>query len=237
MLRPLGVQGNRDPHMTYRVLAAAMSAAILTTPAFAAKISFEGLGPNGTEITAALVDGVSDIAVDSGGAVNALITFNTDLTGTADPDLEGPFDDPTTSRVEANDKLDFIAIIPTNLDFSNPNDEAEGGKVTITFDKVTTLRSMDFLDTSGGTVKLFNGMTELASFVIPDLDTDNGVFPNQFTTLIFGMITGVTSMEIDMNSSGGFDNITFNQVPVPAALPLFAAGFGGLVAARRKKRA
>ncbi|MEM1379056.1 MAG: VPLPA-CTERM sorting domain-containing protein [Pseudomonadota bacterium] len=227
--------------MKKHLSAAFAAATCLMTPAFAAKIvTFEGLGPNGTVIDAndPALAGITSIGVVSGGSVqNTLITFDTNLSNTADPDLEAPFDDPNTAVNEMETGLGFIAIIPTNTDFSNPNDEGAGGTITINFDRKTFITSIDVVDSQSGSITFFDGTDVIDTVTIPNVDTSDTVLPNQFTTLTFNLMTGATSMEIVFGESGGFDNLAFSQVPVPAAFPLFAAGLGGLVAARRKKAA
>ncbi|MEM9838574.1 MAG: hypothetical protein AAF830_05400 [Pseudomonadota bacterium] len=220
------------------LLSSAAAIAALSASAFAGTIitDFEGLGPNGTVIDTADLEGIASITVASNGSVqDTLITFNTDLPSTIDPDLVGPFDDPTTMDNDMKDDLDNIAIIPENMTFSSPDDEAAGGTITITFDKGVTVESFDVVDSKSGNVKLFSGNTQVAMIAIPNVDTDDDTLPNLFTTVDLGLFTNVTSMQITFGESGGFDNLTFTPVPVPAALPLFAAGLG-LVAARRKAR-
>lgn len=219
---------------------AASAVALLSASAFAGAIvvDFEGLGPNGTVIDAANLEGIASITVASNGDVqDTLITFNTDLPSTIDPDLVGPFDDPFTVGDDMVDDLDNIAIIPETLTFSSPDDEAAGGTITITFDKGVILESFDVVDSKSGNVTLFSGNVQIGMVNIPDIDTDDLTLPNEFTTVDLSMFTNVTSMQITFGESGGFDNLTFTPVPVPAALPLFAAGLGLVAARGRKARA
>jgi len=217
---------------------AAIVTAGLVAHANAAVINFSNLGANGTEITADMLYGVESIVVDSNGSVDSLITFDTNLTGTADPDMEAAFDNPFTQEVEERRDFGYLAIIAENTNFSRPDDEARGGTVTFNFVSPVKLRQMAFIDTSGGQASLFGENGLISVFDIPEVDTHNNSPTNQFAILSFGAVAGVTSLQISIPSSGGFDNIRFNdQVPVPAALPLFLGGLGGIaVLQRRKKR-
>lgn len=223
-------------HLTKALVSASFLLGAATT-AQAATVDFSGLGPNGTEVTAGALDFVTSLTVDSNGSVDSLITFDTTLTGTADLDLQGPFDDPFTPGNDNNNALGFIAIIAENTDFANPDDEAAGGLVTFNFDRPLIMKSTTFVDTIGGEVRLYGNDGLIMTFDIPNVDTSDNVLPNRFTTLSYGAVAGVTRLEIFLDESGGFDNIEFSQVPVPAALPLFLAGFGGLAAAKRRKKA
>lgn len=223
------------------LVASATAAALMAAAtAQAATIDFSTPGGNGNVILASDLFNVLSLTVDSAGSEDTLITFNTNLASAEDPDLVAPFDDPNTVGFDNETGLGSIAIISESATYVPPDDEATGGKVTFVFDKLVTLKSTTFVDTKSGTVTLLDidGVPlTINPFDIPDVDTDDTTNPNQFSKLVYGDISGVKTMIIELGESGGFDNIVFQPVPVPAALPLFLAGVGGLVVARRKRQA
>jgi len=105
---------------------------------------------------------------------------------------------------------------------SNPTVRAVTDFVSIRGDQVpqagatATMEAFDLLGTSLG--------------IITANDSTEGL------TLSLGL-AGIHSIRLTQNSSTiGFDNLTFNAVPVPAAVWLFGSGLIGLIGVARRKK-
>lgn len=175
-----------------------------------------------------------------------VVVFDTDNTGnSSDPDLHSPF------------TLDAYAIGPTNpgnaliiQDDSNlsscsggfcsdPDDEVDG-QFILDFSRGVQLTSLDVLDIGEATLDLFFANALLASIDVPGVggsgnggdDNKSGTFvlDAQFSDLV------IDRFVLSLGNSGAIDNIVVTSVPVPAALPLFAAALGlfGWMTKRRR---
>jgi hypothetical protein len=172
------------------------------------------------------------ISVASNGAVDQAVAFDTGLTGTADPDLEAPFGG-SGSEFPGN-----ILIISED---GGADDERLGGIITLNFSQPIDFVGFSAYDGGFFEVRSARGDVLLGDEVI-EVAGDN--LSNALVTEP-GTFQGVSTLEfLFMNSgegaSGGIDDIEFNvsvaPIPVPAALPLLAAGLGGLVLVSRRRR-
>lgn len=131
----------------------------------------------------------------------------------------GPDSFSPTGTVCALDAVSFNCEADMRLDFTS-------AVANLTFEAFT------FDQGDSATVSIFSGLTLLSSIIL----TANGV-------LDFSAFGGITSVLFDDSSSGAgfqYGNFSFDvsPVPVPAALPLFAAALGGMGFAgwRRRRR-
>jgi len=130
---------------------------------------------------------------DSNGNIDTIIVFNSNLSGTPDPDLEAD--------------LGNLLILPSNInDINNnnivddPNDWAGGGKQIYLFDSPKTITSFVFVDNDQpipGTATAYDEFNQvIASVQIPI--TVNGGFVNVNVNA-----SGVRKFIIQYNGSGG----------------------------------
>lgn len=236
---------------TIASIASAFAALAASAQAAPFIIDFEG-APEGTQLIApngALLPNVLDVTVSNANGPDALIIFDTTEPSnmSEDPDLVDNqngvftgFDDPGTPGVEQQ-TFGNIAVIADQAPFDKADDEGRGGSVVFTLEKVSTLFSLDLLDSKAGTVRFFdiNGVEIAGSMVtLPNVDTTDANFPNLAATVLFNGVSGVAgvkSFEIVLQESGGFDNIVGTAVPIPGALPLMLAGLAAFAALRRRR--
>ncbi|MEM9594388.1 MAG: SdrD B-like domain-containing protein, partial [Acidobacteriota bacterium] len=161
--------------------------------------------------------GVGISAVAGGGGVNELMVFNSSSPTGGDDDLGTPnveFGGPgiggggaAGAPFENRFDLGNIGIISANGDETNPNDNAGGGTITVTFDRDVEIDELGFVDNGdtlgvdGGEIRLFNaGAVQIgAGIAIPGVG-DNGV---SVVSSIGGV--GVRSVEVELFGSGGLD--------------------------------
>lgn len=214
--------------MTKNTLMAAAALGLVAGTAQAGTIDFEGFA-NGDVIDQVAVDGVTaTVTVDSNGAVDEAIAFDTSgVNDAADPDLTGPFEgtgDPNPGN-----------ILVISEGGATPDDERLGGTVTFSFDAPVDLISFDAYDGGFFQVESAKGDAFLQdSTMVPGDNMSSRLDVPGFFGVSFLTFTFADSGE---GASGGIDNIVVEPsvIPVPAALPLMLAGLGGLALVRRRR--
>ena len=204
------------------------SAFVLATGAAqAAVFDFEEFA-NGEAVNSVSAGGVTaTVTVDSNGAFDQAVAFDTSLSNTADPDLEAPF----TGSGSANPGN--VLIITED---GGPDDERFGGAIQFAFDRPVNLLSFEAFD--GGIFDVFSGRGDrllLAETIIQSDNQSSFVTVPGFERVSFVTFTLADSGE---GASGAIDNISFEvaPIPVPAAMPLMLAGLGGLAFVARRRR-
>lgn len=189
---------------------------------------------HGQTVSSVSAGGITaDITVDSNGAFDQAVAFDTSLTGTEDPDLEASFGGTGPSNPGK------VLIISED---GGADDERRGGTITFTFDQLVTLNSFSAFDGARYEV------TSLMGDVFLD-DDDNVVtgdnLSNTFEVPGFEGVQTVNFLLFNAGegASGAIDSIdvtpfdTVAPIPVPAALPLLMAGLGGLAFVGRRRKA
>lgn len=224
--------------MPYKLLAPLAAAALLATaPASAGIITFDepglsdgmdlgGTTGNPTDVPG-VTYGVNVLPGPNGG--NAIVWDTQNGHGTGDSDIEGLFDDPTTPGDDAYDPGNILIL--GNDDGIFPNDDPDGGTIEIVFSQRVSTFSVNLYDTgdSGATgVEVFVNGTSQGIF-------GGGLGDNEFGTFTYGPASG-TVASLTFSGSGGFDDLMFTPVPVPATVALLGAGLIGLGVATRRRR-
>jgi len=189
----------------------------------------------GTRVTGInLFDGL--VGVSDPDAPNGAGLFDAVNPSGNDDDLVDPFD--RTSNPGEFKSFGNILVSLGNADDDGlpggdfPNDFA--GPSAIIFDftnvKPVFLHALDVLDVDENVaLKIFADGIEVGSVFSADGEWD------AFAPL--SRIRIDNELRVEFPGSGGIDNLTFAEVPVPAALPLMAGGLGLLAALRRRKAA
>jgi hypothetical protein len=223
----------------------------------AVTIDFDALG-NGeivdTQYQASAGVTVSGVSLVPGGA-DLAITFDSQLTGTADPDLQGP----TWSggNLAPSTVLGNLLILPENTEDGNgdgliddPDDQGQrpAGFFTFAFDTPILDFGLDLVDIEGpaefgklsfysqgglvGTLE-FGELPLLDSSIVFGDHTANRVAPIQ------AQYFGADSFDlviVNMGGSGALDNISFALVPEPATLLLIGLGLAGFAVTGRVRQ-
>jgi len=197
--------------------------------------------------------GFATITADNAGTGPDLaVAFDSGLSGTRDPDLEAGMSGFThVLDGQPGDlgsiKPGNILIIQENFDdcvtgvCSKPDDQANGGSLTIRFEKPVILESLDFFDIEVGENSNkpgseINFLDELGAILpIANEFTPNTNGDNKWDRLFFAGITGVYGIEVNLIGSGAIDNLVYSVVPVPAAIWLFGTALLGFIGISRRK--
>lgn len=124
-----------------------------------------------------------------------------------------------------------VLVISQDGDSQNPNNNAEGGTITFSFDQAVNFLSFRVFD-------------DVSNFFA---STDTGKesrhvwmnYDNQYRRVATDDFLGVREVTFNFGSSAGaIDNLRFElaAVPVPATLPLLLAGVAGLGWAGRRRK-
>lgn len=174
-------------------------------------------------------DGLITAGVSATGGINQAWAFDTTLSGTEDPDLEGDFEH-------------YLGLLPDltaggaliiQEHSGEADDVAGGGTITFTFATAVNFLGFTALDDGKFTVSSTSTTnTFVADLHVASHDGKYGIFDTG--TDFFG----VTDLTFTLDHSGAIDSLRFvAPVPLPAGLPLLAAGLGALGFLRRRQKA
>jgi MYXO-CTERM domain-containing protein len=222
------------------------------------EIDFEGLSHGEIVSNQYLASGVLVTAVNPNRPFDLAIAFDTNQTGTADPDLEGP-NWSGGNLAPIADLGNILVISENDYPQSSPDDEgmSPAGQLIFDFDTPILEFGIDLIDLdhpdTTPTYLRFFGEGNLV------LEIDVSDFTNQGSDLYDPSITygehsanrlapisllpppegddaftWVTRVEVGLGESGGVDNLFYTTVPSPGALALLGlAALAGRVYRRR----
>ncbi|MEZ6210073.1 MAG: hypothetical protein R3B46_02330 [Phycisphaerales bacterium] len=185
-------------------------------------VDFEGFGA-GT-VMSNQIPGMTISAINNNGPDIAMIFDSSNWTG-GDNDLQTPGYHPTN-----NQSLGKILIISEDGDSSDPDDEADGGRLYFDLDFVAERLTGIIVDIESSEtyqVKLYRNGSEVFStgFV-------NGLGDNSLNPFDTGDIAGgFDKVRIKLSGSGAVGGLNF--VPTPGTLALLAGA--GFLGARRRR--
>lgn len=244
--------------MSFRILPplSALTALLLASPAAALTLDFEEFG-HGDVVTHS--QGVA-ISVDNlGGGPDLGVAFDTNASGTADPDLQrlspgipgGAFGW-ARGNLAPSTNLGNVLIIQENwrgcsaTHCSAPDDEGSrpAGTIELDFSALGSFTSfsMDLVDVEGvgaepGGVVFHLGLVQVASVSFMDFLSDPTVVYGDNSANHVDVLSGIAydRVTIRMGGSGGIDNLTA-AVPEPSAALLFAVGSLAVGTGIRRRR-
>ncbi|MEM1046931.1 MAG: hypothetical protein AAGL24_12285 [Pseudomonadota bacterium] len=225
--------------------AIAISAMLSAGSAAASTVGFEGFASDDPINAILFGDGTSaTVVTDSNrpganGGLDQAFAFDTNNFTGNDTDLVSSFTNASDPGITKD--LGIVAVIggpggsAPGSAAPTPNDEARGGTITFTFDRLVDVLSFDYVDTEAGGNEL-----NVSAFDDNGLIGTSGALvagDGQFDTFTAGFL-GVRSLVFNFGGSGALDNIKITPVPLPAALPLLAGGLGilGFLGWRRRQR-
>lgn len=192
----------------------------------AATLNFNSFG-HGDVVSDIEILGVNGAVTADGNSASSpdiAVAFDTRRTGTADPDLEGPFTD-----ARGREKTPGRVLIIQENPLGEPDDDGRGGVIMFEFESPLTFLGFNIFDDATITVT-----SNLGDTVFGSVAEDNG----------WGRVRteweGITSLTFDFGRhSGAIDNLRFElpaEVPVPAAFPLLGGALAIMgIGARRRK--
>ncbi len=178
---------------------------------------------------------------------------NTPRADTTDDDLLAPFSSPLNNTI-GNISPGNILILQENgrgcADGICDDPDDEGGRIagviSVRFEQAIDLLSLDFFDIesapgndensgqAGTEIKFFDqaGNNILALNGLYNTPGTGG--NNTWNRLEFAAINGIYGIDIGLRGSGAIDNLTYNVVPVPAAIWLFGTALIGFIGFSRR---
>ena len=156
-------------------------------------IGFDSLAAG--DIASMQFDGVTIRAERAGhaGEANRAMIFDTANPTGGDWDL-------------ATSNLGNVLIISEDLDSADPDDNAHGGTITVTFDQPSMVNALTFLDTEEPRpeIRLFDATgAKIGGTIFGPVTADGGQAVQQIG------VAGVARMEITLKGSGAIDNLDY----------------------------
>ena len=219
------------------LLSVLAASAALMGAAGAVTIDFETFGDG--EIVDTQIAGVT---ISATGGVGEAIAFDTGdvQANQGDDDLKAPFTD-----VDGGDPLSpgNILVISENdcsAGFCLPPDDAVGGTITVEFGNPqgVIFESVNVFDVTDGNASFSVELFDLSDVSLGSLVVNQTVGDNQFLNLVNDIDGVVGKLVFNFGGSGGIDDLTYTEVPIPGALLLMLTGLGlGRLASRKNKKA
>ena len=186
--------------------------------------------------------GVNISAINFNQSFDLAVAFDTSLSGTLDPDLEGPW---SVGNTDLSTELGNVLIIQEN-DVIDPDDEGGRPAGQLIFDFDMSIESFGFtvVDVEDSTsenslVEFFSGGSLVGSINFSEFEAGGAndfgaMYGNNSINLIGELSPGASFDQVVITAGGsmGFDNISFT-VPAPGSLALF--GIGVCAMARRRR--
>ena len=186
--------------------------------------------------------GVNISAINFNQSFDLAVAFDTSLSGTADPDLEGPW---SMGNTDLNTALGNVLIIQENDDI-DPDDEGGRPAGQLIFDFDMSIQSFGFtvVDVEDSTsensvIEFFSGGSLVGSINFDQFEAGGSndfgaIYGNNSINLIGELSPGANFDQVVITAGGsmGFDNVSFT-VPAPGSLELFGLGVGALARRRR----
>ncbi|MEM9372114.1 MAG: hypothetical protein AAGA55_00585 [Planctomycetota bacterium] len=193
--------------------------------------------------------GVSVSAINFNRSFDLAVAFNTNLDGTRDPDLEGPW---TGGNLPADTDIGNILIVQENNNgigdgiADRPDDEGRraAGQLIFDFDRVFWNIGFDLVDLEDATsetssIELFRGGSSVASIGFEEFesggDYDRGAAygDNSLNRIDpIAIAGGFDRAVFTLGGSAGIDNV-FYSLPSPGVTMLL--GVSGIMASRRRR--
>ena len=217
-------------------------------------LTFDDVGLVHGSIVDSQYGGVTISAVNVGGGPDLAVSFDSDLLGTRDTDLEFGMGW-TAGNIPSDERLGNLLIIQENPNgclpdrvCDAPDDEGSrpAGTLIFDFDVAVTSFGFDLVDVEslgaeGGSITFFDGgssttiamTTFLAGFTLGN-NSANRIDP--FTVAALPGISQITRVELTLGGSAGVDNVSFEPVPEPSTAALLGLGVAALAARVRSRR-
>lgn len=241
-----------------RVTLVAVATAALGGAAHAAVLDFNGFAP-GEVVEGRTLDlggGVEVTVTGSAPQDNPVIVFDTDCSGASctggDPDLSSPFP-PASGSDDQTDRSFGNALILSEdpigdasgdpLTFPDPDDNAGGGMITLSFNTPVVLQGfagLDIEERRGMGFSVAVDGTDVPGLQNLSVDQDGQYL--SVDLLARNLFVLGSDYKFTFTSSGALDDVVFSvpsnieEIPLPAGLPLLLTGLGlfGWLGARRK---
>jgi hypothetical protein len=194
-------------------------------------------------------------ATNNGGGPDLAVAFDSTLSNTRDPDLEGTFNSNNSALADDYDPGNILIIQENSVGCSggtcnSPDDEGSrpAGIISFKFNQVIELLSIDFFDietaedgsTLSNRIRLYDDtnaeiFAEIFANIYHTPDTGGD---NLWDQVLFGSanqgLSGIKRVDVYFGGSGALDNLTYSVVPVPAAVWLFGTALLGFIGFSRR---
>ena len=194
-------------------------------------------------------------AEDNFNSVDLAVAFDsTTLPGnTSDDDLLAPFSSPLNNMIGSISPGNILILQENGSGCADgtcddPDDEGRriAGVISVRFQQAIELLSLDFFDIEsaigndensgqpGTEIRFFDQAGNNIVALEGLYNTPGTGGDNTWNRLAFAGISGIYGIDIGLRGSGAIDNLSYNVVPVPAAVWLFGTALIGFIGFSRR---